>query len=139
MYNERQNIMTSENNTEKATFGAGCYWGSERAFRAVAGVLDTAVGFMDGIEVVEVQYDSEVISYDDLLEAFWGSHDTSVGSGGERSAIFVDGEQQAEAAQAAKAGVSNVAKPQIKTEIMRVSRFKRAPEREQRYYEKKGE
>ena len=131
--------MTSENSTEKATFGAGCYWGSERAFRAVAGVLNTAVGFMDGIEVVEVQYDPSVISYDSLLEAFWGSHDTSVGSGGERSAIFVDGEHQAEAAQAAKAGVSNAAKPQIKTEIMRVSKFKRASESEQRYYEKKGE
>ena len=77
---------------EKATFAAGCFWGIETAYRRLEGVLDVAVGYEGGstdnpsyqdvctgqtghAEVVEVDYDPEKISYDELLEVFWNIHD----------------------------------------------------------------
>ncbi len=77
---------------EKATFGAGCFWGVEAAFRQVKGVLSTAVGYMGGslrdpsyqdvctdrtghAEVVQVEFDPAQVSYDDLLRVFWENHD----------------------------------------------------------------
>src|SRR3989304_3636417 len=82
----------TDTNIEKATFGAGCFWGVEAAFRQVKGVKATAVGFMGGrrdhpsyedvcyrdtghAEVVEVEYDPAQVSYDDLLDVFWENHD----------------------------------------------------------------
>src|SRR5690349_20304806 len=78
--------------TEKATFGAGCFWGVESTFRAIPGVVDAAVGYSGGTtehptyrevcsdqtghaEVVEVEYDPAVVSYAQLLDVFWESHD----------------------------------------------------------------
>src|SRR5438477_522072 len=78
--------------TEKATFGAGCFWGVEAAFRQVKGVTATAVGYMGGTlknptyqdvcsdqtghaEVVEVEYDPSQVSYEELLAVFWENHD----------------------------------------------------------------
>ena len=76
----------------KATFGAGCFWGVEAAFRRIDGVTGTRVGYSGGTrenpsyqdvcshttghaEVVEVTYDPERVSYDELLQVFWGKHD----------------------------------------------------------------
>ena len=76
---------------ESATFGAGCFWGVEESFRQVPGVIDTAVGYLGGhtedptyqdvctdetghAEVVQVSFDPAKVSYDRLLEVFWGSH-----------------------------------------------------------------
>ncbi len=123
--------------TEKATFGAGCYWGSQQAFQQMIGVVDTVVGFMEGIEVVQVEYDPAKVSYDQLLDSFWGNHDTAVGAGGERSALFVDGKDQAGKAKEAKAEVATGSISGIKTEILPVSQFNIAPERDQRYYQKR--
>src|SRR5215211_3075408 len=78
--------------TEKATFGAGCFWGVEVAFRNVPGVVETAVGYEGGTtpnptyedvcshrtghaEVVEVEFDPEQVSYEELLDVFWEEHD----------------------------------------------------------------
>ncbi|MEM1308681.1 MAG: peptide-methionine (S)-S-oxide reductase, partial [Cyanobacteria bacterium P01_H01_bin.153] len=75
-----------------ATFGAGCFWGTEATFRQLSGVIDTSVGYMGGhfenpcyldvlsritghAEVAQVQYNSEQISYETLLGAFWQCHD----------------------------------------------------------------
>src|SRR6267143_1864116 len=111
---------------EKAMFGAGCFWGVEAAFRQVKGVLSTAAGYSGGhldnptykdvcsgrtghAEVVEVEYDSAQVSYDDLLNVFWDNHDpTTMNRQGPdvgaqyRSAIFFHGPQQEAAAKASK-------------------------------------
>ena len=78
--------------TKKATFGAGCFWGIEAAFRQIPGVISTEVGYMGGAvdeptyrqvctgrtghaEVVQVTYDPERLAYDDVLAVFWDNHD----------------------------------------------------------------
>lgn len=76
---------------EQATFGAGCFWGAEAAFRALPGVVETRVGYAVEagdeslrIEVVQVDFDPRVLAYSSLIEHFWGLHDpTSVDRQGE--------------------------------------------------------
>ena len=146
----------------KATFGAGCFWGVEAAFRRVDGVTDTAVGYLGGTmddpsyqdvcsgttghaEVVEVTYDPERVAYDDLLEVFWGKHDpTQLNRQGwdigdqYRSAIFFhDAEQQERATRSKATEQARHASP-IVTEITPASTFYRAEEYHQCYLEKKG-
>ena len=149
---------------KKATFGAGCFWGVETAFRRVPGVVDAAVGYLGGTlanptyrdvcngdtghaEVVEVQYDPERVTYDQLLDVFWASHDpTTPNRQGPdvgtqyRSAIFAhDDEQQAAAvASRDRADASGRFRRPIVTEITPASTFYRAEEYHQRYLEKHG-
>ena len=72
----------------KATFGAGCFWHVEAAFRQIPGVIGTRVGYAGGTiehptyramgdhtECFQVDFDPEVVTYEDLLELFWQSHD----------------------------------------------------------------
>ncbi len=149
---------------EQATFGAGCFWGVEAAFRQVEGVLETAVGYAGGdletptyedvcrgvtghAEVVQVDYDPEQASYEQLLEVFWNNHDPTtldrqgpdVGSQ-YRSAIFFHTPEQQAAAQTSKErqdGSGRFGGP-IVTEITPASTFYRAEEHHQRYLEKRG-
>src|ERR1700691_990748 len=112
---------------EQATFGAGCFWGVEAAFRQIKGVTDTAVGYMGGkldnptyhdvctdrtghAEVVHVEFDPSQVSYRDLLKVFWDNHDpTTPNRQGPdvgtqyRSAIFYYMPAQKTAAEASKA------------------------------------
>jgi peptide-methionine (S)-S-oxide reductase len=155
---------TDETTIATAAFGAGCFWGVEETFRAVPGVVDTAVGYMGGTlknptyrdvctdrtghaEVVEVKYDPAKVSYDTLLDVFWNNHDpTTLNRQGPdfgtqyRSAIFFYTPEQAAAAQASKERLdaSGRFRRPIVTEITPAGPFYRAEEYHQRYLEKRG-
>jgi len=150
--------------TEKAMFGAGCFWGVEARFRQVEGATDVAVGYSGGstktptykevctdttghAEVVLVTFDPKQVSYEELLDAFWGLHDpTQLNRQGSdvgkqyRSAIFTFNEEQKRAAQASKAKLQKSGKyrREVVTEITPASTFYRAEEYHQRYLEKHG-
>lgn len=149
--------------TEKATFGAGCFWGIEEAFAQVPGVVDTAVGFAGGTlenpsykdvctdrtghaEVVELSFDPSRVTYEQLLDTFWDLHDpTTPNRQGPdvgtqyRSVIFFHSPEQQAAAQASKEKqqASGRYKRPIVTEIKPAPKFYRAEEYHQRYVEKK--
>jgi len=150
--------------TEKATFGAGCFWGVEVAFRNVEGVRDAAVGYAGGslesptyqdvcsgstghAEVVEVEFDPSAVSYDALLDVFWNNHDpTQLNRQGPdvgtqyRSAIFYHSPEQKAAAEASVRRLDEsgrYGKPAV-TVIEPASPFYRAEEYHQRYLEKRG-
>ena len=149
---------------EKATFGAGCFWGVEAEFRQVPGVIDTAVGYLGGTlenpsyqdvctdstghaEVVQVTFDPSRVSYDQLLDLFWKTHDpTTLNRQGPdvgtqyRSAIFFQTPEQEIAARASKARLeaSGRYKRPIVTEIAPAAEFYRAEEHHQQYLEKRG-
>ena len=155
----------TENNPGKATFGAGCFWGVEAAFRKVNGVLDTAVGYMGGTmknptyedvcsgrtghaEVVQVTYDPEKVRYDQLLEVFWSIHDpTQLNRQGPdtgsnyRSVIFYHDAEQGKTARKSKEGVEVSGRfgfGKVVTRIVPATEFYRAEEYHQRYFEKHG-
>jgi peptide-methionine (S)-S-oxide reductase len=148
----------------KATFGAGCFWGVESAFRQLEGVTKTRVGYTGGhtesptyedvcshttghAEVVEVTYDDEQLSYDDLLKVFWNKHDpTQLNRQGwdigdqYRSVIFFHDNEQREAAERSKAELdaSGRYRKRIVTKIEPAQTFYRAEDYHQRYLEKQG-
>jgi peptide-methionine (S)-S-oxide reductase len=149
---------------EIATFGAGCFWGIEAAFRRVPGVLAAAVGYSGGrtenpsyqdvctdttghAEVVQVTFDPEKLSYDQLLDVFWTIHDpTQVNRQGPdygkqyRTAIFFHSPEQEAAAKKSKQALeaSGKLRRPIATEITPAAPFWRAEEYHQRYLEKRG-
>jgi peptide-methionine (S)-S-oxide reductase len=146
-----------------ATFGAGCFWGVEAAFRKVKGVVSTSVGYMGGhfenpcyldvlscitghAEVCQVEYDSAIVSYEELLDTFWSIHDpTSLNRQGAdrgeqyRSVIFYHTPGQAEIAQRSKADMDGSGRydTAIVTQIQPASRYWLASEEHQQYLEKK--
>ena len=149
---------------EKATFGAGCFWGVEAAFRQVNGVKATTVGYAGGTlenptykdvcsgrtghaEVVEVEFDPAQVSYEELLKVFWDNHDpTTLNRQGPdvgeqyRSAIFYHTPEQEAAARASKAALeqSGTYRRAIVTEITPAPTFYRAEDYHQQYFEKRG-
>ena len=149
---------------EKATFGAGCFWGVEATFRKLPGVVSTAVGYSGGTlksptyedvcsgrtghaEVVQVEFDPAQISYEQLLDVFWNNHNPTTlnrqgpDSGTQyRSAVFYHSPEQQAAAEAAKVRLqqSGAFQRPIVTEITPASEFYRAEEYHQRYLEKSG-
>ncbi len=150
--------------TEKATFGAGCFWGVEAAFREVKGVTDVVVGYMGGTtenptyqdvctdrtghaEVVQVEYDPEQVRYDELLNVFWNMHDpTTPNRQGPdvgrqyRSVIFFNTPEQERLAKESKNRLQASGRHgrQIVTSIEPAATFCRAEEYHQRYLEKHG-
>ncbi|HMD01427.1 MAG TPA: peptide-methionine (S)-S-oxide reductase MsrA [Candidatus Baltobacteraceae bacterium] len=149
---------------EKATFGAGCFWGVEAAFRQLPGVLDTAVGYEGGTlenptyrdvcsdrtghaEVLELTYDPAVVSYEKLLEEFFALHDPTtrdrqgpdVGSQ-YRSVVFYHTPEQQATAEAVKARLetSGRFRRPVVTQVVPAATFYRAEDYHQRYFEKNG-
>lgn len=143
---------------EIATFGAGCFWGIEDAFRHVEGVVSTRVGYTGGTvqhptyaqvcagttghtEAVEVTFDPSVISYDRLLEVFWSIHHPTYPQKTQyASRIFYHTPEQRAAAEASRdrhRQAGSGARP-IVTEILPAGDFWAAEEYHQQYYEKQG-
>jgi peptide-methionine (S)-S-oxide reductase len=149
-------------NLKKATFGAGCFWGVEAAFRQVDGVAATRVGYSGGrtenptyedvcshttghAEVVEVTYDPGQVSYDELLRVFWDKHDpTQLNRQGwdigdqYRSAIFFHDDEQQQAALRSKAQEQTRSAAPIVTQVEPAQTFYEAEDYHQQYLEKRG-
>ena len=149
---------------EKAIFGAGCFWGVEAAFRKVSGVVATSVGYSGGTteeptyeevcsgrtghaEVVEVCFDPDKVTYQELLDVFWSSHDpTTLNRQGPdigtqyRSAIFFLDETQGEAARASRDQLDQSGRlhARIVTEITPAPAFYIAEDYHQQYFDKRA-
>jgi peptide-methionine (S)-S-oxide reductase len=145
---------------EKATFAAGCFWGTEQAFRSVPGVLDVVVGYTGGrtdhptyeqvcshttghAEAAELTFDPKQVSYERLLGIFWKIHDpTQVNRQGPdigdqyRSAIFFHSPEQEAAARASRDREQVKHATPIATQIVAAPRFWPAEEYHQRYFER---
>jgi peptide-methionine (S)-S-oxide reductase len=148
--------------TETATFGAGCFWGVEYVFERVPGVLVTEVGYAGGhtenptyrdvcsartghAEVLKVEFDPALVSYDQLLEVFWAMHDpTQVNRQGPdvgdqyRSLILTHSDEQQRAAEASRQKAQERFSRPIATQIEPAGPFYAAEEYHQRYYDKNG-
>jgi peptide-methionine (S)-S-oxide reductase len=155
---------TNTTTTEKATFGAGCFWGVEADFRQIQGVKSTRVGYAGGrtanptyrdvcshttghAEVVEVTYDPTRVSYNDLLNVFWENHDpTQLNRQGPdvgdqyRTVIFYHSPEQEAAARASKERLAASGKYRrpIVTQIEPAPTFHEAEDYHQQYLEKRG-
>ena len=147
---------------EKATFGAGCFWGVEVEFRNVAGVHDAAVGYMGGTlenpsyeavctdrtghaEVVQVDFDPDELTYEELVEKFFELHDpTQLNRQGPdvgtqyRSVIFFHSDEQRDAAERLKQRAAERVDRPVVTAIEPASEFWRAEEYHQQYLVKRG-
>jgi peptide-methionine (S)-S-oxide reductase len=151
---------------EKATFGAGCFWGVEAAFARIPGVTGTAVGYEGGslerptykdvctdltghAEVVELEFDPAQVSYEQLLDAFFSLHDpTTLNRQGPdwgtqyRSAIFYHSAEQQAAAEAKIAQLTaegRFSPKRVVTKVEAAQTFWRAEDYHQRYLEKRGQ
>ena len=148
--------------TETATFAAGCFWGVESAFRNTPGVVSTAVGYTGGsvenptykqvcsdttghAEAVEVVFEPDEVSYEQLLDVFWDEHDpTQLNRQGPdfgtqyRSAIFTNSPEQERAARDSLARRQAQLSLPIVTHIEPAATFWPAEDYHQQYYEKRG-
>jgi len=147
----------------KATFAAGCFWHVEDLFRKVKGVSSSTSGYTGGTmpspsyqdvctdrtghaEAVQVEYDPEQVSYDDLLKVFWENHNpTTLNRQGPdigtqyRSAVFYhDAEQEKAAKEYMKKLQESIPEKKVVTEITLAKEFFKAEEYHQRYFEKQG-
>ena len=160
------NVETSNmsENTEKAYFGGGCFWCMEPPFEVLNGVLEATSGYMGGetenptyeqvsmgntghVEVVEIEFDPNIITYSELLEVFWRNIDPTalnyqfadVGSQ-YRTEIFTVGSQQMEEALQSKTDLENSGKfdKPIVTAITEAPTFYIAEEYHQDFYKKQS-
>jgi peptide-methionine (S)-S-oxide reductase len=147
---------------KQATFGAGCFWGVEAAFRRIDGVTKTRVGYAGGVvesptyeqvcsdatghaEVVEVTYDAARVPYEQLLAVFWAEHDpTQLNRQGPdfgsqyRTVIFAHDDEQRAAAEASRAHVQERLDRPVTTTIEEAPAFWEAEDYHQQYLEKRG-
>jgi len=160
--------------SETAIFAAGCFWGVEAEFRRLDGVTGTRVGYTGGrtehptyrqvcgrrtghAEAVEVTFDPERVSYDELLERFWATHDPTtrnrqgadIGSQYRSAIFFTSPEQEAAATRSRDAEQAKLEanggrgllgrRRRVVTEITPASTFWPAEDYHQRYLEKRGQ
>jgi peptide-methionine (S)-S-oxide reductase len=154
-----------QNSLQIATFAAGCFWGVEEAFRQLKGVKSTIVGYTGGrfenptyndvcthktghAEAVEIQFDPNEVSYEQLLDVFWSIHDPTtkdrqgpdIGSQ-YRSMIAYHTQEQELLAIKSKANLeksNQLREDTIVTEIVPASTFYKAEDYHQKYYQKRG-
>jgi peptide-methionine (S)-S-oxide reductase len=155
---EPAKIMTTTNKTESATLGGGCFWCLEATFELLPGVKSVVNGYAGGqkenptyeevcskttghAEVVQIEYDPQVVSYEKLLEMFWGIHDpTTLNRQGNdsgpqyRSVIFYHNETQKQAAEKSKAEAQKQWGGRIVTEIAPLKKFYMAEKYHQDYF-----
>jgi peptide-methionine (S)-S-oxide reductase len=151
-----------QTNYEIATFGAGCFWGVEAAYRQIQGVKSTRVGYAGGhtsnptyrevcsgntnhAEVVEVTFDPAKVSYEELLDVFWANHDpTQVNRQGPdvgtqyRTVVFFHSPEQEKSAIASRDALQDRFARPIATQIVRAEPFWEAEDYHQQYLEKRG-
>ena len=147
---------------EKATFGAGCFWNIEEIFARTKGIIKTKVGYIGGktknptyekvcsgktghVEAVEVIFNKDKISYDELLDIFWKIHNPTTKNrqgldiGTQyNSVIFYYNKKQKEVAEKSKKEIQKKSKKEIVTQIKKASDFWKAEEYHQKYIEKQG-
>lgn len=154
------NFMGNSDNLEKATFGSGCFWCTEAVFQRLKGVKSVTSGYSGGTvenptykqvcsgntghaEVIQVEYDPEVIPYEKLLEVFWKTHDpTTLNRQGAdvgtqyRSVIFYHNEHQKKLAEEYKKKLeeAEIYDDPIVTEITKFDKFYEAEDYHQDYY-----
>jgi peptide-methionine (S)-S-oxide reductase len=157
-----ETLSTDLEGMQRAIFAAGCFWGIEAAFREIEGVVATRVGYTGGrttnpsyeqvcsgttrhAEAVQVWFDPNVVSYDELLDTFWSIHDPTTRDrqgwdfGSQyRSAIFFHDADQERVAIASRDERQNSVTRPIVSEIVPASSFYDAEDYHQRYYEKHG-
>lgn len=148
---------------EKATFGMGCFWGSEYIFNQVSGVISTKVGYIGGnlknpsyeqvcsdktghVEVVQIEFNPKKASYKRLLKIFWKNHDpTSLNKQGPdigsqyKSAIFYHSDKQKKEAESSMKEFQKKLDKKIVTEIIKAKEFYPAEEYHQKYFKKHGQ
>ena len=155
----------SKSKPKEAMFGAGCFWGVQYNFDQVVGVIETEVGYAGGhtenpaykevctdktghAEVVHLEYDENLVTYNQLLTTFWEMHDsTTLNRQGPdrgsqyRSIIFYYEEEQKELAEKSREKLNKLGKHtnKIVTEIVPASKFYKAEEYHQKYFEKTGQ
>ena len=153
--------MDDNSNLKKATFGSGCFWCTEAVFERVEGVHSVVSGYAGGIienptyeqvctgttghaEVTQITYDPDIITYDELLQIFWRTHDpTTLNRQGNdvgtqyRSVIFYHNDEQKQLAEKYKEelNASGAWKDPIVTEIVPLTVFYKAEDYHQNYYE----
>jgi peptide-methionine (S)-S-oxide reductase len=150
--------MTTTNKTEMATLGGGCFWCLEATFELLPGVKSVVNGYAGGhkenptyeevcskttghAEVVQIEYDPQVVSYEKLLDMFWEIHDpTTLNRQGNdsgpqyRSVILYHNETQKQAAESSKAAAQKQWGGRIVTEIVPLKKFYRAEDYHQDYF-----
>lgn len=160
-----KNMESTKGKLEVATFGQGCYWCAEAIFQRLEGVIKVESGFSGGTtvnpsykevctgltghaEVVQVTFDPDIISFDELLEVFWKTHDpTTLNQQGNdigtqyRSVIFYHNEEQQHIAEAYKRKLDeqHIWDDPILTEIVRFKAFYKADRLHQNYFDNNSE
>ena len=150
---------TAMADTAMATFAGGCFWCMEHPFDELEGVAATTSGYMGGTvefpsyrqvssgstghaEVVQIEYDTDLVSYETLLDTFWRNVDPLDGRGQfcdqgsqYRSIVFYHDDTQHQLAEDSKQAIGNLFEPPIATELLPAAAFYAAEDYHQNYYQ----